>query len=77
MQSKPNSHHIVPNSSGGWGVKKSGAERASGHFQTKEAAIDVGRKISRNQGTELTIHGKDGTIQRKDSHGRDGFPPRG
>lgn len=70
-------HHVVPNSNGGWDVKKGGAERASKHTDTKAEAVDIAREISRNQGTELTIHGKDGRIQRKDSHGNDPFPPKG
>lgn len=70
-------HHVVPNSDGGWDVKKGGANRASGHFDTKQEAVDAGREISRNQGTEFFIHGKDGQIQQKDSHGNDKCPPRG
>jgi len=70
------SHHIVPNSAGGWDVKRSGAQRASGHFSTKEQAVDAGRRISRNQGTEFIIHGKDGRIQSADSHGNDPCPPK-
>ncbi len=77
MSRKKNSHHIVHNSNGGWDVKRGGASRSSGHFETKQKAIDAGREISRNQGTELFIHGKDGKIQRKDSHGNDSFPPKG
>ena len=71
------SHHVVPDSDGGWNVRRSGAERISGHFRTKADAVDAGREISRNQRTELFIHGKDGQIQARDSHGGDPFPPRG
>jgi len=72
------SHHIVPNKDrGGWDVRKSGSKKSSGHFETKEETEKVGRVISQNQKTELVIHGKDGKIQRKDSHGNDPFPPRG
>lgn len=71
------SHHVVPNPDGGWDVKKGGAERASGHYDTKVDAVKDGRQISKNQGTEFFIHGKDGKIQQKDSHGNDPFPPRG
>lgn len=46
-------HHVVPNSTGGWDVKKGGAERASGHFDTKREAEIAGRRISQNQGTEF------------------------
>ena len=65
------SHHVVPNPDGGWDVKRSGASRASRHFDTKADAVDAGREISRNQRTEFVIHRRDGTFQRKDSHGND------
>jgi len=71
------SHHLVPNPDGGWDVKKAGSERASKHTDTKQEAVEKGRQISQNQGTELYIHGKDGKIQQKDSHGNDPFPPEG
>lgn len=72
------STHVVPNSrNGGWDIKQSGAQRSSGHFTTKQEAIQRARKISRNQTTELIIHNKDGKIGKKDSHGNDPFPPRG
>ena len=63
--------HVVPNPDGSWDVKRSRSERASRHFDTKTEAVDAGREISRNQRTEFVIHRKDGTIQRKDSHGND------
>ena len=69
-------HHVVPNPAGGWDVKKGGAERASGHFDTKREAEIAGRQISQNQGTEFVIHGRDGVIQRSDSHGHDPNPPK-
>lgn len=72
-----NTRHIVPNPEGGWVSKKGGAERASKHFETKKEAVDYSRELSKKQKTELVIHKKDGTIQRKDSHGNDNFPPRG
>lgn len=69
-------HHVVPNKNGGWDIKKSGNERASAHTNTKQDAINKGRVISLNQGTEFVIHGKNGQIQQKDSHGKDPFPPK-
>jgi uncharacterized protein YdaT len=72
-----NSHHVVPNPDGGWDVKRSGASRASVHTDTKQQAVDQGREISRNQGTEFVIHNKDGRISRSDSHGNDPYPPKG
>lgn len=73
----PDTHHVVPNPNGGWDVKRGGGARASGHFDTKQEAVDRGRQISRNQGTEFRIHNRDGRIARSDSHGGDDFPPRG
>ena len=69
-------HHVVPNPNGGWDVKRNGAQRASVHTDTKAEAVSRGREISRNQGTELITHRKDGQIQNPDSHGNDPCPPR-
>ena len=77
MPEKPTSHHVVPNPDGGWDIKRDEALRSSGHFDNKQDTIDAAREISRNQGTELYIHGKDGKIQKKDSHGNDPYPPKG
>lgn len=77
MSKNKGSHHVVPNSDNGWKVKKGGSSKSSGNFDTKKEAVDAGRKISQNQGTEFVIHGKDGKIQQKDSHGNDPFPPSG
>lgn len=73
----PETHHVVPSSGGGWDVRRGGAGRASAHRDTKQDAVSRGREISRNQGTELRIHNKDGRIGQSDSHGRDPNPPRG
>ena len=70
-------HHVVPNPEGGWDVKRGGAERASGHFETKQDAVAQGRIISQNQGTEFVVHNKDGKISGSDSHGNDPYPPKG
>ena len=70
-------HHVVPNPKGGWDVKRGGAHRISGHYSKKSDAIDAGRTFSKNQKTELCIHGLDGKIQSCDSHGKDPCPPKG
>ncbi len=72
-----NQHHVVPSPNGGWDVKKDKAERSSIHTKIKKDAVDRGREISRNQGTEFVIHNKDGKIAQKDSHGNDPYPPKG
>lgn len=69
-------YHVVPNASGGWDVKREGAERASGHFERKSDAMERGRELARDRKTELVEHGKDGRIQDTDSYGRDPNPPK-
>jgi hypothetical protein len=76
MSKGPKSHHVVPSPGGGWNVKRGGASRASEHCDTKREAVDRGRDISRNQGTELRIHNRDGKIANSDSHGNDPCPPK-
>jgi hypothetical protein len=67
----PNTHHVVPNPQGGWDIRRGGAERVAGHFDQKAIAVDRGREISRNAGTELKIHDREGRIRQSDSHGHD------
>ncbi|CAM4034751.1 DUF2188 domain-containing protein [Gillisia hiemivivida] len=72
-----NTRHVIPNSDGGWDSKKGGSNRASKNFDIKKDAEKYSRDLSKKEGSELYIHGKDGKIQRKDSHGGDDFPPKG
>lgn len=68
--------HVVPHADG-WAVKGAGAQRATSVHETQRAAIDAGRQTARNQGTELLIHGRNGQIRERDSHGNDPNPPKG
>lgn len=68
--------HVVPHPDG-WAVKPAGGERASSVHSTQREAIDQGRSIAQNQGSELFIHGRNGQIRERDSHGNDPFPPKG
>jgi hypothetical protein len=69
-------HHVVHNPNGGWDIRRGGSERSSRHFDNKVDAVNLAREISRNQQTELLIHGLDGRIQQSDSHGPDPNPPK-
>ena len=68
--------HVVPHPDG-WAIRGEGNSRVTKTFARQSDAIDRGREIARNQGSELLIHGRDGRIRARDSHGRDPFPPRG
>ena len=68
--------HVVPHKNG-WAVKGEGTQKASSIHSTQKSAIDAGRSVAKNQGTELFIHGKNGQIRARDSHGNDPYPPKG
>jgi len=75
VTNKRDTHRVMPHEDG-WQVKRDGAQKASHVTNTKKEAEQLARQISRNQSTELQIHGKDMKIQRSDSHGHDPNPPK-
>lgn len=73
--SKGRNQHVVPHE-GGWAVRPEGGERASSVHDTQRKAIDRAREISQNQNSELFVHGRNGRIRERDSHGHDPYPPK-
>ena len=72
------SNYVVPSrEKGGWAVRKSSSTRVSKSFNRKEDAVKYGRELSRKEQTELYIHKKNGSIQDRNSYGKDPFPPKG
>lgn len=67
---KGRNQHVVPHKNG-WAVKGEGNSKATVVEPTQEKAIKAAREIARNQPSELIIHGKDGRIRERDSHGHD------
>lgn len=76
MSKKGKNQHVVPNGDKGWKLQGEGNMRATKLAKTQKEVIDIGRKISKNQKSELVIHGKDGKIRDKDSYGNDPHPPK-
>lgn len=68
--SKGKNQHVVPRD-GGWAVKGEGNKKATSVHDTQREAIDQARKNSRNQESELLVHGENGQIRERDSHGND------
>jgi hypothetical protein len=68
--------HVVPHD-GGWAVRGDGNSKVTSIHPTQAEAIDRARAISRHRHSELVIHGRDGKIRDKDSHGHDPYPPKG
>lgn len=71
-----NSVHTVRHE-GGWANKRPGSDRASSVHTTQAEAIERGREIAQNSGTEHVIHGRDGRIRESNSYGNDPHPPKG
>jgi uncharacterized protein YdaT len=67
--------HVLPTKDNKWGVKGEGNQRLTKKTDTHQEAIIAAREIAKNQGGEVVIHRKDGTIRDKDSYGNDPFPP--
>jgi hypothetical protein len=59
--------HVVPNGNL-WACEIDGNIRST--HETQEEAIKEGRGLA-DQNSELVIHGQDGRIREKDSHGND------
>lgn len=68
--------HVVPHGDD-WAVRGAGNSRPTAVYPTQQEAIDRARGIAQNQGSELLIHGQDGRIRERDSHGNDPYPPKG
>ncbi len=60
--------HVVPNINGQWAVKKSGSNKATKLFETKNEAVSYGTKVSKNQESVLIIHKKNGTIEKSKNY---------
>lgn len=69
--------HVTPHPEGGWQVISARGQRATVRTDTQAEAIQMARGIARNQESELFIHGRDGRIRERDSHGHDPYPPEG
>lgn len=68
--------HVVPHGEG-WAVRGAGNSRVTSTHDSQMEATRAGRQIASKQRSELVIHGRDGRIREKDSHGRDPYPPKG
>lgn len=68
--------HVVPHKDG-WAVKGEGNSKATVVATTQREAIQRGTQISKNQESELFIHGKNGQIRERNSFGNDPYPPKG
>jgi hypothetical protein len=59
-----------------WAVKGQGNTKVTKIAKTQKEAIDIGKKIAKNQKTELIIQNAEGKIRSKDTYGNDPCPPK-
>lgn len=69
--------NVILHGSGQWAVKRDGAQRASGVYQSQAAAIRAARKAAKREKVELVVRDHRGKIRFRDSYGHDPFPPKG
>jgi uncharacterized protein YdaT len=68
-------YHVVPHENG-WAVKKNNASKSSVCTSTKSDAVSKAKELSKNSGSEMVVHGKNGKIQYSNSYGNDPCPPK-
>lgn len=68
-------YHVVPHENG-WAVKKNNASKSSACTSTKSDAVSKAKELSKNSGSEMVVHGKNGKIQYSNSYGKDPCPPK-
>ncbi len=69
-------NQYVVNHNGKWAVRGEGNSKITKAFDKQIDAINFGRKIAKNNQSELIIQGKNGQIREKNSYGNDNFPPK-
>lgn len=67
--------HVVP-SGNKWAVKPEGSTKPVSTHLTQQNAAEAGRRIARQNESELVIHRPNGQIRDKDSYGNDPVPPK-
>lgn len=73
---KGKNQYVVKNGDS-WGIRGEGNERLTKSFDTQREAIDHGRDIARNQGSDIRIQGRDAKFREAWSYGNDPYPPKG
>lgn len=61
--------HVIPYSTKGWAVKKSGAKKVTKTFYTQREAIRYAKSVAKNNKSELFIHSKSGKIRERNTYG--------
>jgi len=74
--SRRKNQHVVPNGPG-WAVRGANNRKNTAVTKIRSEAIRIGKRIAKNQKSELYIHKRDGIIEERFSYGNDPYPPKG
>jgi hypothetical protein len=72
----PKDTHVVPSTSGGWSVRRAGAEKSTVTYSTQTEAVRHAKSVARNESAELYIHNRDGTIKERKSYSSGPLPQK-
>ena len=61
----------------GWAVLGEGNVRPSSVHPTQQLAEQAAIAIAKNQEAEVLVHGRNGRIRKRNTYGKDPFPPPG
>lgn len=74
---KKNDRWVTQRKDGDWQVKRPGAERASGVFDTQAEAWQKAREGAKRDGGEAFLTNRDHKIIQRNTYGKDPYPPKG
>ncbi len=72
MMTRKTYHVTYDHERSGWKVLLQGAQRASGHLDTKQQAVERARELAKKPGLgQVVIHKMNGLFQREHTYGSD------
>lgn len=70
MMANEDNQHVVRRGDE-WAVRGAGNSRDTSHHDTQSEASDAARDTAKNKGSDVVIHGRDGSIRERNSYGND------
>ncbi len=69
IAAEKNRVHVIPDD-GRWAVKREDSSRASRVFRERSEAIELARALARKGAMEVIVHGKDGSVLKREALAR-------
>jgi hypothetical protein len=60
--------YVLPLGGNGWVVKNNKAAKFTVITDSKREAISIARNIAKNKQIELVVHGRDGSVERRENY---------